>query len=104
MSELSSIEIQDQILNFEHEDESEIFIQAANIRHCQEIAAAKVQWDQMVVGAIEVAGRINPYTQDVPLGEVVPAVEAVGWSSPSSDIRPRLKDNSTGEFRLIDSG
>ena len=94
------MEIQN-VIDFENEDESETFVQAANVRQSQVAAAS---WDQMVVGAIEVASRINPFKPDVPLGEVVPAVEAVGWSCPSSDIRPRLRDDSTGQFRLIDSG
>ena len=45
--------------------------------------------------------RANTY---LPIGSVLPAVDAVDWSQPNCDVRPRLLDRSTGLFRLIDSG
>ena len=46
---------------------------------------------------------LNPFKPDLPDSTVVPAVEAVDWSG-NSNIRPRIWDNSAGQFRLIDSG
>ena len=47
-----------------------------------------------------------PEVPDLPIGEVIPSVDAVGWSDKgyNVDIRPRLVDSSTGEARLLDSG
>ena len=64
---------------------------------------AGLKWDQAVMAAIEKAVMVDPYKADVPDGTVIPAVEAVDWSG-NSDIRPRLLDKSTGQFRLLDSG
>ena len=42
---------------------------------------------------------------DLPVGVIVPSVDAVGWTPDRNvDIRPRLVDKSTGQARLIDSG
>ena len=41
---------------------------------------------------------------DLPVGVVIPAVDAVGGSFSNCDIRPRLLDKKSGRFRLIDSG
>ena len=60
-------------------------------------------WDLGVIAALEKAATIDPFKPDLPDGTVVPAVEAVDWSG-NSDIRPRLWDESTKEFRLLDSG
>ena len=40
----------------------------------------------------------------MPEGTVVPAVEAATWSGRNVDIRPRLFDKASGQFRLVDSG
>ena len=87
------------------EIESDHLVQVANVR-CSQNAAEKLVYDRMVVGASEVASAVNPFHSDLPFGEVVPTVDAVGWSrgQRNCDIRPRLKDESTGTFRLIDSG
>ena len=53
--------------------------------------------------AVTVKSILNPFKPDLPDSTVVPAVEAVDWSG-NSDIRPRIWDNSAGQFRLIDSG
>ena len=53
-----------------------------------------------------IAQSVNPYESDLPMGTVVPAVDAVNWSigNRNCDIRPRLVDKSTGKARLLDSG
>ena len=53
--------------------------------------------------AVTVKSILNPFKPDLPDSTVVPAVEAVDWSG-NSNIRPRIWDNSAGQFRLIDSG
>ena len=65
--------------------------------------SVKQNWDKLVIASLEKAGRVNPWSVDLPAGTVVPAVEAVNWSG-TGDIRPRLWDKSSGQFRLIDSG
>lgn len=49
---------------------------------------------------------MNPFESDLPIGTVVPAVDAVDWSigKRNCDIRPRLLDKATGKARLLDSG
>ena len=64
---MSAIEIQRNLLELDNETESESdYFSVANIRQCQQIAATK--WDQLVVGALEVASRIDPYKPDLPHG------------------------------------
>ena len=97
---LSAIEIQPDI-SFELQDEleSESFVQApVNLRQSQ--------WDKLVVGAMSIAESVNPYEPDIPIGTVIPSIHAVKWTKGSGncDIRPRLRDSSTGELRLLDSG
>ena len=41
---------------------------------------------------------------EVPVGEIIPTLDAVDWVNKHIDIRPRLVDSSTGEARLIDTG
>ena len=41
---------------------------------------------------------------DLPIGEVIPTLDAVDWVNRHVDIRPRLVDSSTGEARLVDTG
>ena len=58
-----------------------------------------------MISALEVASEINPYLEDVPVGTVIRAIDAVDWSlGRNCDIRPRLLDKSSGITRLIDSG
>ena len=55
--------------------------------------------------SIEVASQVNPFQKDIPEGVVIPAVDAVNWSiGRNVDIRPRLYDKASGQFRLVDSG
>ena len=106
--QLSATEIQDNFIDINpEENESDYIVQtAANIRYCQKLAEEKESYDRMVIGALEVAQAVNPFLSDLPYGEVVPTVDAVDWfkGQRNCDIRPRLKDDSTGTFRLIDSG
>ena len=48
----------------------------------------------------------NRGQSDLPIGVVIPTLDAVGWSNGyrSVDVRPRLVDKSTNQARLIDSG
>ena len=66
---------------------------------------AQSSWDTAVLAAVSVAEKVDPYEPDLPVGVVIPTLEAVGWSPGrrSVDIRPRLVDKS-GEARLIDTG
>ena len=58
------------------------------------------------LGAIEIGSLEVHQGADLPVGEVIPSVDAVGWVNGhrNVDIRPRLVDSSSGEARLIDSG
>ena len=62
---------------------------------------------QSQIASVEIGG-INTVDQSpkVPVGSVVPAVEALHWSvdQKNCDVRPRLTDKSTGIQRLLDSG
>ena len=49
--------------------------------------------------------KLDPAKSDsLPPGIVIPTLDAVGWSHPDIDVRPRLVDKASGEARLIDSG
>ena len=60
----------------------------------------------MTLAAFEVAAKVDPFAENLPVGVEIPAIDAAGWTKGhrSVDIRPRLVDNSTGQARLIDSG
>ena len=64
------------------------------------------KWNNLVVAAMTVAQEVNPFSPDLPVGSVIRAIDAVGWSNGhrNCDIRPRLVDKASGEARLIDSG
>ena len=66
----------------------------------------KFKYDSMVLSAIEVAAKVDPFAPNLPVGVEVPTIDAVGWTKGhrSVDIRPRLVDRSTGQSRLLDSG
>ena len=95
----------DIILRKETNESRQLFFQASNSRHSQNNEAL-VRWQQMQISALEVASSVNPFQDDLPVGVVVPTLDAVGWSNGhrNVDIRPRLVDKSSGEARLIDSG
>ena len=93
---IGSIEIQnDSSISITTENESELDLFQA--RQCQ-----NSDWNNKIVAAIEQASNVNPYNS-IPLGSVIPTVDAVDWSG-QGDIRPRLWDKEAGLFRLIDSG
>ena len=97
------MEIQPNIALDEEQDESDLII-PAEARRCQ--VSAIVAWNQAVNSAIETAVKINPFQNNLPAGVVVPAVEAVDWTKgrQNCDIRPRLYDKASGQYRLVDSG
>ena len=67
---------------------------------------AQENWIRQTVAAVEIASNVDPFSEDLPLGSVIPAVSALGWRAGfrNCDIRPRLFDKASGENRLIDSG
>ena len=99
--EVGSLQIQRLELNEATEHESELLFQPASRQ--SQLAGLNSKWNLGVVAAMERAVTVDPFKPDLPDGTVVPAVEAVDWSG-NSDIRPRIWDNSAGQFRLIDSG
>ena len=95
---LSALEIQDSHnLNTASESLQADFRQS----HKQ---ALQNSWNSLTLAAMSVAERVDPFQADIPAGVVVSAAEALNWSNPSCDVRPRLLDKSTGTFRMIDSG
>ena len=85
-------------------NESELFFQASDSRRCRQEAQTK--WEQLQISALQVASAVDPFETDLPVGVIIPTLDAVGWSSGrrNVDIRPRLVDKSSGEVRLLDSG
>ena len=51
----------------------------------------KIKYDQMVLGALEVASGVDPLLENLPVGTEVPTLSAVNWSlgRQNVDIRPR---------------
>ena len=98
--EVWSLQIQRLELNEATEHESELLFQPASRK--SQLAGLNSKWNLGVVAAMERAVTVDPFKPDLPDGTVVPAVEAVDWSG-NSDIRPRIWDNSAGQFRLFDS-
>ena len=93
-------------MNEEHESDYFLF-NPASVRQSQNQAEQnRASWDSLVVSAMTIASAVNPYEPDLPVGTVIPAVEAVNWSigNRNCDIRPRLLDKSSGKARLLDSG
>ena len=54
-------------------------------------------WDRNVIAALELASRVNPFIPNLPIGSVIPTVDAVNWAG-QGDVRPRLKDKSTASL------
>ena len=52
------------------------------------------------------AQNVNPFESDLPVGVIIPTLEAVNWSAGhrSVDVRPRLVEKKSGEARLLDTG
>ena len=79
---IGSIEIQRENSYKTPETESDLgFVQARSSQNSEE-------WNKLVVAAVEQASNVNPFI-NIPLGSVIPAVDAVNWSG-QGDIRPRL--------------
>ena len=102
------MEIQNDInLNSVENDESSLLFQEPIPGRCQGFS-----WYDGTIASIQMAAAAEPepslnvYHSDLPVGVVIPTVDAVGWSEGfrNVDVRPRLVDKSTGQARLIDSG
>ena len=63
-------------------------------------------WEIAVSQALEQAAPINPYLQNLQVGEEVHALEAVAWvkGSQNVDCRPKLFDKLTKTWKLLDTG
>ena len=86
-------------------------IQSKNIKFNQSESDSLFQastrqslFNEAVQGAMELAAEVNPYSEILPEGVVIPTLDAVNWSCRNVDIRPRLVDKSNGKERLVDSG
>ena len=98
------MEIQPDINFREPEQESSLLFQTPNPGQSQ------FPWYDGTIQSIQVAAMVDPnpslniYESDLPVGMVIPTVDAVGWANHRNvDVRPRLVEKS-GEIRLIDSG
>ena len=99
---ISAIEIYNN--KIEEETESDYFLfKPTEVRQCHKVDKVRLGWDKMVVSAMSIAAAVNPYESDLPIGTVIPAVDAVDWSigNRNCDIRPRLVDKSSGRARLL---
>ena len=67
--------------------------------------AEPLQSSSFSIDSLEVSPE-SKLVPDIPVGEVIPSVDAVDWHKKgyNVDIRPRLVDSSSGEARLLDSG
>ena len=100
--EIDAIEIQNPSVKIE-ENESEEFIEAF-VRRSQKAAQVRFNSNPLKVAAMSFQVASSEVCE-LPLGSIIPAVEALNWSKKANcDIRPRLLDKSSGKFRLIDSG
>ena len=92
------MEINPSVTLIEDEKESEFLLGHDEVR-------LRPQVESISLAAIENAWSNNG-NPDLPIGVVIPTVDAVGWYNGyrSVDVRPRLVDKSTGQARLIDSG
>ena len=99
---ISSIEIQKPNVQIEHETESDFYLNS-EARWCQ-LSEVRSNWYNLSVAAMQIAAEVDPFEPNLPVGSVIPAVEAASWIRKGADIRPRLKDSATGQFRLIDTG
>ena len=91
--QLDTLEIQTDnlILNQVRHESSHLFQNQTNA----------INIDQFTLGAIEIPRDLP----DLPVGTVVPSIEAVDWPEHRNvDIRPRLIDSASGKERLLDSG
>ena len=69
--------------------------------------SSQVEPEQIQIGSLKIDSLgSGPESNDLPVGTILPSVDAVGWipGNRNVDIRPRLVDSSTGQARLLDSG
>ena len=69
----------------------------------------KSRWTYRTIASLSVdalyqSEYVDTGQVDLPLGSVVPTVDAVNSSFRNCDIRQRLFDKKSGQFRLLDSG
>ena len=101
------MEIQNDVIFQESDQESSLLFQEPILKQSQNFG-----WYDGTIASIQMAAAIEPepslnvYESDLPVGMIVPTVDAVGWSAGyrNVDVRPRLVDKATGQARLIDSG
>ena len=72
-------------------------------------AKAQIQadWNSKIADSIAQIASINPYLSGIGPGEEVPAISAVAWVKGSYgglDCRPKLFDNATKSYKLMDTG
>ena len=87
--QIDTLEIQSDQILFEQQQVSGFLFQPSQVQAEPQISSLEIK------------------TPEVPIGEIIPSVDAVGWHQKgfrNVDIRPRLVDSASGEARLIDSG
>ena len=91
----------DFLINQNHESEFLFTNQAVPSSNCT--IESLESWSDYTIESLEVATESENLVPDIPLGEIIPTVEAVNWHKKGHnvDIRPRLVDSSTGEARLL---
>ena len=64
------------------------------------------KWEIAVSQALKQAAPINPYLQNLQVGEEIHALEAIAWvkGSQNVDCRPKLYDSLTHTWKLFDTG
>ena len=100
------MEIQSSSINFSQDQchDSEFFgYQAEPLQNELGVEFESLQSDPIMMESVEVLPDI-PLEPDIPIGRVIPSIEAVDWHKKglNVDIRPRLVDSSTGRVRLLD--
>ena len=91
---------------YTNKDESDSFSEAeARQSH---MAKIRQSWAKLTIASMSMSGTARVDWKSEPfhhVGEIVSAAEAMNWPANSNvDVRPRLLDKSTNQFRLIDSG
>ena len=94
---IDSLEIQDYLFDRNQAESGHLFTKAS----VQVVSESKgaVQNEVMVNTMRIESNEIKSQVEEIKLGEVIPAVEAVDWSvgNRNCDIRPRLVDKSSGK-------
>ena len=88
--DINAIEIQDPIVCPEETESSLFYVPSVK---------------QSQIASVNLNGFGSVMEESLPIGSVIPAVEALHWSvGQNCDVRPRLLDKSTGTHRLLDTG